>query len=70
MDYARTLNHWREHILLRCQTFGSLGFDERFVRMWNYYLLLRGGRSWSERSARCTWCSRNGEVADQVLVKA
>jgi cyclopropane-fatty-acyl-phospholipid synthase len=38
LDYAETLRHWRERLLRRGQEVRKLGFDERFVRMWTFYL--------------------------------
>ncbi len=37
-DYARTLRTWRETFNQRAVDVQSLGFDERFLRKWNYYL--------------------------------
>ena len=37
-DYARTLRLWRERFLARQAEVRRLGFDERFVRMWEFYL--------------------------------
>jgi cyclopropane-fatty-acyl-phospholipid synthase len=37
-DYARTLRVWREAFNLRAAAVRELGFDERFLRKWNYYL--------------------------------
>jgi cyclopropane-fatty-acyl-phospholipid synthase len=38
LDYARTLRLWRERFeAVRAQV-AALGFDERFQRMWRYYL--------------------------------
>ena len=37
MDYARTLHHWRERFLAALPDIRALGFDERFIRMWEYY---------------------------------
>ena len=37
-DYARTLTEWRRTFLERWDTIAPLGFDERFQRMWLYYL--------------------------------
>ncbi|MGD9689012.1 MAG: class I SAM-dependent methyltransferase [Phycisphaerales bacterium] len=36
--YATTLACWRERFLARLDDVRGLGFDERFVRMWDYYL--------------------------------
>lgn len=38
MDYARTLHHWRERYIAALPDIRALGFDEHFLRMWNYYL--------------------------------
>lgn len=37
-DYARTLHAWREEFNHRAAAVQALGFDERFLRKWNYYL--------------------------------
>jgi cyclopropane-fatty-acyl-phospholipid synthase len=37
-DYARTLSTWRSHFLDAWQGIRPLGFDERFKRMWTFYL--------------------------------
>jgi cyclopropane-fatty-acyl-phospholipid synthase len=36
--YARTLKHWRMAFNSRVDDVQALGFDETFVRKWNYYL--------------------------------
>lgn len=36
-DYALTLRHWRQALLERRNEVLALGFDERFLRMWEYY---------------------------------
>jgi cyclopropane-fatty-acyl-phospholipid synthase len=36
--YAPTLRHWRERFLGRLPEVRRLGFDERFIRMWEFYL--------------------------------
>jgi cyclopropane-fatty-acyl-phospholipid synthase len=36
--YAKTLTHWRERFYRRLGDVQALGFDERFQRMWNFYL--------------------------------
>jgi len=36
--YARTLHHWRERYLASRGKVRDLGFDERFLRTWDYYL--------------------------------
>ncbi len=37
-SYAETLRRWRETFDTRWPTIAPLGFDERFRRMWDYYL--------------------------------
>ena len=37
-DYARTLSIWREEFNRRAAAVQELGFDDRFLRKWNYYL--------------------------------
>jgi cyclopropane-fatty-acyl-phospholipid synthase len=36
--YARTLAAWRERFLNAISDVKALGFDDRFIRMWDYYL--------------------------------
>ena len=36
--YARTLRAWRERFLARQADVRALGYPERFVRMWEFYL--------------------------------
>jgi cyclopropane-fatty-acyl-phospholipid synthase len=37
-DYARTLATWRASFLARLDEVRALGFDQRFVRIWDFYL--------------------------------
>lgn len=37
-DYARTLSTWHENFNARLDEIRPLGFDEPFIRTWNYYL--------------------------------
>jgi cyclopropane-fatty-acyl-phospholipid synthase len=37
-DYAETLRRWRVAFLERAQLVRGLGFDERFMRIWQFYL--------------------------------
>jgi cyclopropane-fatty-acyl-phospholipid synthase len=37
-NYAKTLRCWRDRFLGRLPEVRALGFDERFCRMWEYYL--------------------------------
>ena len=36
--YARTLREWRRNFLQRLDDVRQLGYSERFIRMWDYYL--------------------------------
>jgi cyclopropane-fatty-acyl-phospholipid synthase len=38
LDYAQTLSQWRDSFLGAWDDIRTLGFDERFKRLWNYYL--------------------------------
>ena len=38
LDYARTLQIWRERFLHRVQDVRRLGYPDEFVRMWEWYL--------------------------------
>lgn len=38
LDYAQTLSDWRDRFRLAWPGLTPLGFDERFRRMWEYYL--------------------------------
>jgi cyclopropane-fatty-acyl-phospholipid synthase len=37
-DYARTLGRWRDQFLAAWDDISRLGFDDRFRRLWTYYL--------------------------------
>jgi len=37
-DYARTLEVWRQRFLSRLDEVRALGFDDVFIRMWDFYL--------------------------------
>lgn len=37
-DYARTLRMWRDRFCARLDEVAALGFDEVFIRMWEFYL--------------------------------
>lgn len=38
-DYAKTLCIWRDNFNQKLQEVRQLGFDEAFVRLWNFYLM-------------------------------
>lgn len=37
-DYAETLRRWREGFMTQLEEVSILGFDERFMRLWEFYL--------------------------------
>ena len=39
-SYARTLRAWRTRFLANVEAVRAQGFDDRFIRMWEYYLAL------------------------------
>ena len=56
MHYALTLNEWRCRFLEHLADVRQLGFEERFVRMWDYYL------------AYCEGAFRERYISDVQLV--
>ncbi|WP_062311284.1 SAM-dependent methyltransferase [Polynucleobacter sinensis] len=38
-DYAKTLRIWRESFNQKLDDIRSLGFSDRFIRLWNFYLM-------------------------------
>jgi cyclopropane-fatty-acyl-phospholipid synthase len=38
LDYAETLRRWRERFLSQDTPVRKLGFDTRFMRIWEFYL--------------------------------
>ncbi|AUI86288.1 SAM-dependent methyltransferase [Vibrio azureus] len=38
LDYAKTLNEWHQRFNQAQSKVSALGYDDRFVRMWRYYL--------------------------------
>jgi cyclopropane-fatty-acyl-phospholipid synthase len=56
LHYAETLKAWRERFLARIGQVKALGFDETFLRTWEYYL------------AYCEGAFREGYVGDIQLV--
>jgi cyclopropane-fatty-acyl-phospholipid synthase len=37
-DYARTLATWRARFISQDRAVRALGFDQRFIRIWEFYL--------------------------------
>jgi len=50
--YAMTLREWREKFYANVDTITALGYDNRFLRMWEYYLCYCEG-GFEERSIGC-----------------
>ena len=38
LDYAETLRRWRDSFLAQDAAVRKLGFDTRFMRIWEFYL--------------------------------
>lgn len=38
LHYATTLQHWRQNFFARLDEVRALGYPDRFIRMWEYYL--------------------------------
>ncbi len=57
--YAETLRHWRARFHDRIDDVKRLGFDDRFVRMWEYYL----------RYCEGAFLERNCGLVQMVLTK-
>jgi cyclopropane-fatty-acyl-phospholipid synthase len=60
LHYAQTLSLWRERFFRRLAEVRQLGFDERFTRMWDFYL------GWCEGAFR----ERYVDAAQLVMTKA
>jgi cyclopropane-fatty-acyl-phospholipid synthase len=61
LDYAATLRHWRARFNARLDEVRRLGFDDRFVRTWNYYLAYcEAAFAWRNISVvQATWTAPN-----------
>lgn len=60
LDYANTLGRWHECFQNKWPDIQKLGFDERFRRMWTYYLAYCEGG----------FASRNTDVVQMTLARA
>jgi cyclopropane-fatty-acyl-phospholipid synthase len=58
-SYARTLHEWWENFNAQLTAVGALGFDERFIRKWNYYL----------QYCEAAFASRNISVVQAVYTR-
>jgi cyclopropane-fatty-acyl-phospholipid synthase len=59
LHYARTLRDWRERFNRQRDAVLALGFDEVFVRKWNYYLAY----------CEAAFATRNINVAQMILTR-
>jgi cyclopropane-fatty-acyl-phospholipid synthase len=59
-DYARTLATWRQRFHAQLDAVRTLGFDERFVRIWDFYLAY----------CEAAFARRNTDVVQYTLVHA
>jgi cyclopropane-fatty-acyl-phospholipid synthase len=59
LHYVRTLSLWRERFFRKLEDVRQLGFDERFQRMWDFYL------GWCQGA----FCERYINVAQLILAK-
>jgi cyclopropane-fatty-acyl-phospholipid synthase len=60
LDYARTLATWRQRFHAQLDAVRALGFDERFVRIWDFYLAY----------CEAAFARRNTDVVQYTLVHA
>jgi len=65
-SYARTLRAWRDRFMARLPEVRQLGYDERFIRMWEFYLCYCEG-GFLERSIGDAqlWLTKPGARPDQ-----
>jgi cyclopropane-fatty-acyl-phospholipid synthase len=61
LDYARTLRALRERFNAQLGEVRRLGFDDRFIRTWNYYLAYcEAAFTWRNISVvQATWTGPN-----------
>ncbi len=64
LDYARTLAQWRERFNAQIDTVRQQGFDEHFIRSWNYYLAYcEAAFAWRNISVvQATWTGPNNRT--------
>lgn len=64
LDYARTLREWRARFNAQLDEVRRLGFDERFIRTWNYYLAYcEAAFAWRNISVvQATWTAPNNRT--------
>lgn len=61
LDYARTLREWRSRFHGQLEAVRELGFDDRFIRTWDYYLAYcEAAFAWRNISVvQATWAGPN-----------
>ena len=61
LDYAKTLLQWRQRFNAQLTSVRELGFDDRFIRTWNYYLAYcEAAFAWRNISVvQATWTGPN-----------
>ncbi|ANO33191.1 cyclopropane-fatty-acyl-phospholipid synthase [Vibrio breoganii] len=59
MDYAKTLREWLHRFNLSEKELASFGYDERFMRMWRYYLCYCEGGFLAQRISTVHLTFRN-----------
>ena len=62
--YATTLRRWRTAFGKNLAAVRALGFDDRFIRMWEYYLA--SSEASSARLSSWPSCGRNRPCAKRV----
>ena len=64
LDYSRTLAQWRERFNAQLDTVRQQGFDEHFIRSWNYYLAYcEAAFAWRNISVvQATWTGPNNRT--------
>jgi len=50
-DYARTLADWRQRFEQQLEQVRALGYDERFIRLWRFYLCYCEGGFWERATS-------------------
>jgi cyclopropane-fatty-acyl-phospholipid synthase len=67
--YVRTLHAWRTRFMARTADVHALGFDDRFVRMWEYYLALSEAGFATGISQNLQIVFEKGRGADRVVAE-
>ena len=65
LDYAKTLNHWKENVAKQSEL-TQLGYDEQFFRLWYYYLQYCEG-GFLERATSIEVVARGAEHKSTII---